>query len=167
MSTSGYLLNAALLVVMVATQCGRYRMTWRRFVYPVLIVAGVGYGFLHNLPTAGNDVQLDLIAAAVGTGCGLLAWPLVTVAHDRGRVMAQAGVAWALVWVAVVGGRMLFAWQATRGSAHDVARFSMEHDITGSDAWTAAFVVMALAIVLARTRVMALRTQRVLVAQPA
>jgi hypothetical protein len=41
MSTSGYLLNAVLLVVMVATQCGRYPMTWRRFAYPVLIVAGV------------------------------------------------------------------------------------------------------------------------------
>jgi hypothetical protein len=91
----------------------------------------------------------------------------VSVTTDRGRVVAQAGVAWAGVWVAVVGGRMLFAWQATHGGAHDIARFSIEHDITGSDAWTAAFVVMALAMVLARTAVMAVRTRQALVAQPA
>src|SRR4051812_14077730 len=160
MSTSGYLLNAALLLVMVATQCGRYQMTWRRFVYPVLIVAGVGYGFLHDLPTEGNDLNLDVVAATLGIGCGLLAWPLVSVSSERGRVIAQAGVAWAAVWVAVVGGRMLFAWQATHGSAHDIARFSVEHGITGSDAWTAAFVIMALAMVLARTAVMFVRTRR-------
>ena len=38
--------------------------------------------------------------------------------------------------------------------------FSRDHAITGADAWTAAFVVMALGMVLARTVALAVRTRR-------
>ena len=38
-----------------------------------------------------------------------------------------------------------------------VGMFSRDHAITGADAWTAAFVVMALGMVLARTIALAVR----------
>jgi hypothetical protein len=40
-----------------------------------------------------------------------------------------------------------------------VGRFSTEHSITGADAWTAAFVLMALAMVVARLASTAVRAR--------
>jgi DMSO/TMAO reductase YedYZ heme-binding membrane subunit len=66
--------------------------------------------------------------------------------------------------VIVFGGRLAFAWAASNLWSHQVGQFSVQHAITGSSAWTAAFVLMALSMVLARTGVVALRA--LLVDQP-
>ncbi len=58
----------------------------------------------------------------------------------------------------MIAGRVVFAEWANGSGAQAVGRFSMEHAITGADAWTAAFVVMALGMVLARTAYLAART---------
>jgi hypothetical protein len=62
----------------------------------------------------------------------------------------RAGSAYAALWVAVIGGRMLFAYGADHWFPVAIGRFSMTHQITGADAWTAAFVLMALSMVIAR-----------------
>ena len=41
--------------------------------------------------------------------------------------------------------------------SYQVMQFSLQHEITGSAAWTAAFVLMALSMVVARTAVVAVR----------
>jgi hypothetical protein len=57
----------------------------------------------------------------------------------------------------VFGGRLAFAWAASHLWSQQVAQFSLQHAITGSAAWTAAFILMALSMVLARTVVTAAR----------
>ncbi|HEY8287455.1 MAG TPA: hypothetical protein VIJ28_23965, partial [Chloroflexota bacterium] len=52
-------------------------------------------------------------------------------------------------------------WQA------QVGRFSFDHQITGADAWTAAFVLMAIAMVATRTAGLALRVYMVSRSGPA
>ena len=54
------------------------------------------------------------------------------------------------LWIAVIGGRILFAEWATGAGSRTVGQFSRDHLITGADAWTAAFVLMALAMVVGR-----------------
>ena len=75
-----------------------------------------------------------------------------------------AGVACATsivtVWVAVIGGRILFAYGAEHWFSRDIAAFSRAHLITGADAWTAAFVIMALAMVVSRLAVTGVRAAR-------
>ena len=50
----------------------------------------------------------------------------------------------------MIGGRIAFAQWATGAGGRAVGEFSMQHHISGADAWTAAFVLMALTMVLAR-----------------
>jgi hypothetical protein len=54
------------------------------------------------------------------------------------------------MWIAGVGARMAFYFAATHGAGPAIAAFSIAHHITGSAAWTAALVMMALADVLTR-----------------
>jgi hypothetical protein len=75
-----------------------------------------------------------------------------------GKIVMQAGLAYAAVWALVFGGRLAFAWAASHVWRDAVAQFSIAHAITGEAAWTAAFVLMAVAMVAARTAVLAART---------
>jgi hypothetical protein len=56
-----------------------------------------------------------------------------------------------------VGARLAFAVAAGNGAGPAIARFSIAHHITGSAAWVAAIVMMALADVLTRLTVIYLR----------
>ena len=78
---------------------------------------------------------------------------------NAGRITARAGAAFLAVWLVAIGGRMVFAWAATQTSfGTTVGQFSREQLITGQQAWRAAFVIMALAMVLSRLLVLAVRT---------
>jgi hypothetical protein len=71
--------------------------------------------------------------------------------------MLQAGLAYAAVWALAFGGRLAFGWAASGIWRTEVWQFSLAHQITGAAAWTTAFVLMALAMVGARTAVLAAR----------
>ena len=118
-----------------------------------LLVAVAGAVFLNDPPTAGNDVRLEMVGVAAGAVLGVLAGLLVRVRLVGGRVLATAGATYAALWVAVIGGRMLFAYGADHWFAQRIGLFSYHHQITGADAWTAAFVGMALAMVMTRVLV--------------
>ena len=64
------------------------------------------------------------------------------------------------MWIAGVGARMVFYFAATHGAGPAIAAFSIAHHITGSAAWTAALVMMALADVTARLLTVYLRGRR-------
>jgi hypothetical protein len=77
-----------------------------------------------------------------------------------GRPLGRAGVLAASMWIAGVGARMVFYFAATHGAGPAIAAFSIAHHITGSAAWTAALVMMALAGMLTRLVVVYLRGRR-------
>ena len=104
-----------------------------------------------------------LTGAAMGT-VGGLATRLRLGAG--GRPLGRAGVVAASMWVVGVGARLAFAVAASNGAGPAIARFSVAHHITGSAAWVAALVMMALADVLTRLVVIYLRGRR-LAAAPA
>jgi hypothetical protein len=148
---------AGLATFIIATQMGRRRLTVRRLLLPFLAVGIVGYHYLHSVPTVGGDLDFEISLSLAGALCGVLAAYLMNVEKDEqtGRVVTQAGAAYAALWVIVFGGRLAFAWAASNLWSHQVRQFSAQHSITGSAAWTAAFVLMALSMVLARTAIVA------------
>ena len=75
-------------------------------------------------------------------------------------MVMRAGLAYAALWIAVIGGRILFAYGADHWFPRAIGRFSMTHQITGADAWTAAFILMALVMVLVRVTVSGVMTLR-------
>jgi len=64
------------------------------------------------------------------------------------------------MWIGGVGARLAFAVAASNGAGPAIARFSVAHHNTGSAAWVAALVMMALADVLTRLAVIYLRGRR-------
>ena len=71
------------------------------------------------------------------------------------------------MWIGGVGARLAFAVPAGNGAGPAIARFSVARHITGSAAWVAALVMMALADVLTRLVVIYLRGRQPLPSRPA
>jgi hypothetical protein len=162
MSSGQYLLNVVLLGYILISNLGTRVVTVRRFVVPVAIVAVAAFTYLRNVPTASHDVQLELAGVVAGVAFGIAAALLVRPGRDAaGRVTMTAGAPYAALWILVIGGRMLFAYGADHWFAAAVTTFSIENRITGADAWTAAFVLMALAMVLVRVLAGAIQTMSV------
>jgi hypothetical protein len=161
MSSTQYLLNAGLLAFVLWANLGTRTVSRSRFTLPLLLVAVAAAVFLRDVPTAGDDLGLELAGVAVGAVLGLVAAALVRVDRDAtGRLVMRAGVAYAALWIAVVGGRCVFAYGADHWFPRAIGEFSMAHRITGADAWTAAFVLMALAMVVTRVAATGVLTAR-------
>jgi hypothetical protein len=159
MNTTQIIIFGGLAAFIIATQVGRHTISLRRFITPILAVIGVSFVYLKGVPTVGGDLPFELICTLVGIAFGLLAASLVRVERDgrSGKLVTQAGVAYATVWAIVFGGRIAFGWAASNAWQRAVGQFSIDHAITGEAAWTAAFVLMAIAMVAARTAVLAAR----------
>jgi hypothetical protein len=162
--TTNYLISLGILTLVLATGLGTHPFSWARMLRPVVIVLGVAAYYLHSFPTAGNDVPLVLIFSVVGVMLGACSGLLVRVHRDAstGRILTTAGLGFAALWIAVTAGRLLFIYGADHWFTGSLVTFSRDHLITGADAWTAAFVLLSLCMVLARlavTAVTALRTR--------
>jgi hypothetical protein len=120
----------------------------------------VAFSEVKSIPTIGGDLDFEMACAVAGIACGILAASLVHIERDgsSGKIVTRAGLGYAAVWVLVLGGRLAFGWAASHGWRDAVAQFSIAHTITGEAAWTAAFILMAMAMVAARTVVLALRS---------
>ena len=160
MTTSQYVLNIAILVWILWANLGTHVLTPRRVLLPLAIAAVVGFSYLHGVPTAGNDLRLEVIGLLAGIGFGVLAALLVRVRRTADGVLTTAGAPFAALWIVVIGGRMLFAYGSDHWFGDAIVRFSIRHDITSGDAWTAAFVLMALAMIAARVLVTGLAAAR-------
>jgi hypothetical protein len=160
MNTTQWILSIVLLAWALVRNLGTREVALGTFALPLVIVAAAASFFLFPLPTAGNDLNLVLAFALIGVVLGLAASAVTRLHHRDGKLVATAGAAFATLWLVMIGGRIAFAEWATGTGARVVGMFSRDHAITGADAWTAAFVVMALGMVLARTVALAVRTRR-------
>lgn len=160
MSTTQWILSIVLLAWALVRNLGTREVALATFVVPLAIVVAAASFFLFPLPTGGNDLDLVLAFGAIGVLFGLAASAVTRLHHRDGKLVATAGAAFAALWIIMIGGRIVFAEWATGAGARTVGMFSRDHAITGADAWTAAFVVMALGMVLTRTVALAVRTRR-------
>lgn len=160
MTTGQYFLNLALLAWILSSNVGSRVLTRRRVTVPLLVVLAAGWAYLNDLPVAGHDARLELVGLLAGVVAGVVAALTVRVRLVGERVVATAGLAFVAVWVVVIGGRVLFAYGAEHWFARSIGQFSYEHQITGASAWTAAFVIMALAMVVTRLGVTGVRAAR-------
>lgn len=160
MTLTEYLINFALIGIVVLQVRGR-RLTVRSLVLPLVLTAVAADNFLRSIPTAGNDLVLEVGLALAGAALGVLAAAFTNIGQDgNGIAVARAGVAAATLWVLGVGSRLAFSLYAQHGGAPAIARFSAAHHITTGQAWAAAFVLMALTEVVTRTGVIYLKAHR-------
>jgi hypothetical protein len=160
MTTSDYLIDSA-LVLLVLVQLRERTLTTRSLIRPLVIVAIAVVNYLHGIPTAGNDLVLVGVLAAVGATIGVASGQTVMMRLGRaGEVLARAGWASAFLWVLGMGSRFAFAVWSSHGGAPTVAHFSAANSITSAEAWTVALLAMAVCEVCGRTLVMALRREQ-------
>ena len=161
-----YLVNAS-LILLVIRQIREHPLDARSLAVPVLAVGAAAVMFLHSVPAGGSDLALEAACVAAGAAMGAISGAATRLRLGAdGRPLGRAGVLAASMWVGGVGARLAFAVAASNGAGPAIARFSVAHHITGSSAWVAALVMMALADVLTRLAVIYLRGRR-LAAAPA
>jgi hypothetical protein len=159
MNATDYLINAA-LVLLVLRQVRETRLTWPILLLPVLIVVGAACYYLRSVPTAGNDLLLEVALAAAGAGLGGLCALFTHLRRGAdGTPLSRAGWVAGVLWVVGIGARMGFAYAAGHGSGPAIERFSVGHSITSVDAWVAALFLMALAEVVTRLAVLWARSR--------
>ena len=157
MTIIDYLISTA-LVLLVIPQIRGSKMTMISVVRPVVLVAAAAAYYLRGVPTEGNDVLLDVLLIALGAALGIscAATTSITPGED-GTPYAKAGIAAAILWVLGMAGRFAFQYYANHSGAQSVVSFSVKHQITSTEAWTAALIFMALAEVVSRLIVMRVR----------
>ncbi|MGY2894460.1 hypothetical protein [Deinococcus sp. UYEF24] len=165
MTNTDWIISFGIMAFVLSTVLGTRVVNAMTFVRVFLMVVGSAFYFLNGLPTAGHDVPLELGGAALGVVFGVLASGASTVFRQGDRVMVKSGWLFAGVWVAALGLRVAFAELATYNPAVQawVVDFSIQNQITGPEAWRAAFVLMALVMVVTRIALVAVRSQ---LAQP-
>jgi hypothetical protein len=160
MNATDYLINA-ILVLLVLRQIRETRLTWQILLLPVLIVIGAAAYYLRSVPTAGNDLLLDVTLAAIGATLGGLCALATRLRRGADGVpLSRAGWIAAILWVVGIGARMGFAYATSHGAGPAIGRFSVAHSITSADAWVAALFMMAVAEVVTRLAVLWLRSSR-------
>jgi hypothetical protein len=164
---SMYLVNVS-LILLVIRQIREHPLDARSLATPVLAVGVAAVMFLHSVPVGGSDLLLAAACVTAGAVMGALGGLATRLRLGAdGRPLGRAGVVAASMWVGGVGARLAFAVAASNGAGPAIARFSVAHHITGSAAWVAALVMMALADVLTRLSVIYLRGRRLAAASAA
>jgi hypothetical protein len=159
MTITDYLINAMFLLV-VARQARERKVDRRSVIVPLVLVFFVAQMYLHSIPTAGNDLVLIGLLAAVGLTLGMASGFATHVrAGEGGLAVARVGWLAAGLLVAGIGSRMVFAFAVSHGLRSDIASFSIAHHISAS-AWPTALVLMAICEVTTRIAIVQLRGRK-------
>lgn len=130
-----------------------------------MVVFFVAQRYVHSIPTAGNDLVLVGLLAAIGLTLGVLCG---FATHVRVGVdgVALARVGWLAGGLLIAGicARMVFAFALSHGAEPAIRHFSVSHQI-GAAAWPVALVSMALCEVTARLVTVQLRGRSLRTAQ--
>jgi hypothetical protein len=158
MSLVDYITYTALFAVILATQLGTRHPSIDRLLIPVLIVGGIGFKYLKNLPAGTTPHLLELAGLAAGILFGLAAIPLFRVAKDpeNGRLVTRAAAAYPALWLTALAMRLVFAYGSSHWFHSDIASFSITNHVP-QNTYAAAFVLMVLTMIVIRTAAVLVR----------
>jgi hypothetical protein len=160
MTTTDWITDSILLLI-VLRQVREERISPRFVLLPLGLLGYFGYTNMTAIPTAGNDLLLIGLCTAVGITLGALGGAFTKVRVRNGAAHVRAGFASVALWIAGMGTRMAFVvWTSHASGQHSIASFSAHHDITSSNAWVDALLLMVICEVVVRLATILVRGQR-------
>ncbi|NUR60714.1 MAG: hypothetical protein HOV87_18940 [Catenulispora sp.] len=156
MDISIWIVNIIVLASVLGTDLGRREVTKARLLRPAIAAAVIVPLYVKHPATSGAGLALELGGAALGLVLGLAAATLMKVRREEatGKIQTHTGAAYAALWTGVVGARLAFSYGAQHWFTQSLGRWMYTHQVS-VDALTDTLVVMAIAMLLARTGALA------------
>ncbi|MFE6904166.1 hypothetical protein ACFVFJ_46505 [Streptomyces sp. NPDC057717] len=161
--TEAAIINALVLFAVLEADLGPHRkVSLFRILRPLLLAGAIVPIFATNPTTHGDGLTLEIAGITAGILGGLLATTLSHVyrSPQTGQAVSRAGLGYASLWIVVIGLRMAFSYGSQHWFRSQLGNWMFTHHVT-SDALTDALLLMAVAMTLTRTLLLAGRAIRV------